>query len=192
MPTLLAGLLLFFASHSVRILAAPWRARQIARLGEMRWKGLHALVSLLGLGLIVHGFGLAREAPLTLWSPPHGMAHPAALLTLPAFVLLIAAYLPGNRIKAAVGHPMVLGVALWALAHLLANGQLHEVLLFGAFLLWALVDFAVARRREPPPGGSARQGAPGRDIATLLVGLVAWWGFAFHLHGWLFGVSPFG
>jgi uncharacterized membrane protein len=118
--------------------------------------------------------------------------HLGALLTVPAFVLLAAAYVPGNRIKAAVGHPMVAGVKTWAFAHLLANGTLAAVVLFGAFLVWAVVDFASARRRDRAAGTRYPAGAVSRDAIVLVVGLAAWALFAFLLHGWLIGVSPFG
>jgi uncharacterized membrane protein len=150
MLVLLVGLALFLGTHSVRIVAEEWRGRQIARLGEQRWKGLFALLSAVGLGLTIWGFGLAGAQAGYLWYPPYGTRHVAALLTLPAFILLVAAYVPGSRIKGIVGHPMILGVAVWALAHLLATGRIHDIVLFGAFFVWAVVDFAAARHRQPP------------------------------------------
>lgn len=192
MLVLLAGLLIFLATHSVRIVAEDWRGRQIARLGEKRWKGLFALLSALGLGLTVWGFGLAGTQPVDVWHPPRWTGHVAALLTLPAFVLLVAAYVPGNRIKAAVGHPMILGVAIWAFAHLIANGRAHDLVLFGAFFVWAAVDFAAARRREPPAQSPVRSGTAGRDAVVVVIGIAAWALFATYLHGWLIGVRPLG
>lgn len=192
MTTLLLGLLLFFSAHSVRILAEGWRARQIARMGEKTWKGMFAAVSLAGLALIVWGYGQTRLAPVDLWFPPRWTVHVAALLTLPAFVLLVAAYVPGNRIKAAIGHPMVLGVKVWALAHLLSNGRAADVLLFGAFLIWAVLDFAAARRRDRRAGTRYPAGSAGRDAAVIGIAVAAWAAFAFLLHGWLIGVRPFG
>lgn len=192
MTVLILGLLIFLGVHSVRIVAAPWRAAQIARVGPGGWKGLYALASAVGLVLIVWGYGLARAHPLALWTPPTAARHLAALLTALAFVLLAAAYVPGNRIKAAVGHPMVLGVQVWALAHLFANGSLAAVVLFGAFLVWALADFAAARRRDRLAGTHNPAGTPARDVVVVGVGLVSWALFAFLLHGWLIGVRPFG
>lgn len=130
---LLIGIFLFLGAHSVRIWADPWRERMLERLGDARWKGLYALTSAIGLGLLIWGFGLARQEPVQLWSPPNGMRHLGAVLMLGSFVLLAAAYVPGNRIKARLRHPMVLSVKLWALAHLLANGNLAHGVLFGAF-----------------------------------------------------------
>lgn len=192
MTLLLLGLLLFLGMHSVRIVAESWRAAQIARLGPLGWKGVFALVSAVGLVLIVWGYGLARGQPVALWTPPTWTRHAAALLTIPAFVLVTAAYVPGNRLKAGVGHPMLAGVQLWALAHLLANGTLAAVVLFGAFLVWAVADFLSSRRRDRIAGTHYPAGTQGRDAAVVAVGCAAWVLFVFLLHGWLIGVPPFG
>jgi len=130
MTLLILGLIVFLGLHSVRIFAEDWRSARIAQWGEMRWKGLHSLGSIIGFALIIWGYGLTRATPIDLWQPPIFTRHLAALLTLPAFMLLAAAYVPGTRIRARLGHPMVLSVKLWALAHLLANGRLADVLLF--------------------------------------------------------------
>jgi uncharacterized membrane protein len=204
MQWLVLGLILFLGMHSVRIVADGWRSQVIDRIGLGAWKGLYSLVSLLGLVLIVWGYGLARQAPVTLWVPPVGMAHAASLLTLLAFVLLVAAYVPGNAIKARLRHPMVLGVKLWAFAHLLANGTLADLLLFGGFLAWAVFDYRSARRRpagqpddddEDATDAADAQGARGAlapTVATVVVGVGAWALFALWAHGALFGVRPFG
>jgi uncharacterized membrane protein len=192
MTILILGLLIFLGAHSVRIFADGWRTRQLARLGEGKWKGLYSVVSAVGLVLIVWGYGLARAEPTVLWMPPLWTRHVAALLTVPAFILIVAAYVPGNRIKAGLGHPMVAGVKVWAFAHLLANGTLAGVILFGAFLAWAVADFASARRRDRRAGTVYPAGTIARDAVAVIVGLVAWAAFAFYLHGWLIGVRPFG
>ena len=189
---LVLGLLVFLGVHSVRIVAEPWRLRTRERLGEQAWKGLYSLLSLLGLGLIIWGFGLARQTPVQLWSPPVGMRHLASLLTLVSFVLLAAAYVPRNRIKARLHHPMVLAVKTWALAHLLANGNVAHVLLFGAFLLWAVLNFMAARRRDRRDGTVYIRGNTGATLITLVLGVAAWLAFAMWLHGYLIGVRPFG
>jgi len=192
MLELLLGLLLFLGVHSLRIVAEDWRSRQRAHLGEKRWKLTYTLISLLGFGLIVYGYGLARQTPLALWATPRGMKHLAALLTLLSFVLLVAAYIPGNAIKARLRHPMTLGVKVWALAHLLANNTLADVLLFGSFLLWAVLAFRAARQRDrlsPPAPVQTRASA---TVLTVLIGLAAWAGFAFWGHQALIGVRPFG
>jgi uncharacterized membrane protein len=192
MLPLVLGLLLFLGTHSVRIVAEDWRARQIARLGEGPWKGLFSLLSALGLVLIVWGYGETRAEAVSLWDPPVWTRHLAALLTLPAFVLIAAAYVPGTRMKAAIGHPMLAGVKLWALAHLAANGRPGDIVLFGAFLAWAALDFRSARRRDRR-AGRRYPAAPGigRDLLAVAAGTAAWAAFAFYLHGWLIGVRPF-
>jgi uncharacterized membrane protein len=192
MTLLIVGLLLFLGSHSIRIVAEPWRVAQIARRGEVSWKRIVSLVSLAGFALVVYGYGQARGAPVVLWVPPLWTRHLAALLTLPAFVLIAAAYVRGNRIKAAVGHPMVAGVKVWAFAHLLANGNLADVVLFGAFLAWAIVDFIAARRRDRAAGTRYPVGTPFRDVVTVGAGVLGWALFAWVLHGPLIGVRPFG
>jgi uncharacterized membrane protein len=192
MTLLIAGLVLFLGTHSVRIFADDWRNAQFARLGERRWKGLYSLVALIGFVLIVYGFGLARQSPVVLYTPPAWGRHVAALLVLPAFVLVAAGNMRGTRMKAALGHPMVLGTKVWAFAHLLANGTLADVVLFGSFLVWAVADYASARRRDRVAGVVYPAGAWSRDALAVVVGAVAWAVFGFWLHGWLFGVRPFG
>ena len=189
MSLLILGLVLFLGLHSVRIVAEDWRGAQIQRLGEPAWKGLYSVASVVGLGLIVWGYGEARLMPTVLWSTPVWTRHLAALLMLLAFVLLVAAYVPGNALKARLQHPMVLGVKAWALAHLLANNTLADVLLFGSFLVWAVLDFRSARRR--PVAASVSSGLL-PTVVTVAVGAVAWGVMAFWAHGWLFGVRPFG
>jgi uncharacterized membrane protein len=189
---LVLGLLAFLGVHSVRVFAEGWRSRTVARLGPGGWKGAYSLLSLLGLVLIVWGYGLARQQPVVLWASPSWTRHLAALLTLPAFVLLMAAYVPGNGIRAAVKHPMVLGVKLWALAHLIANNTLADLLLFGGFLVWAVLCFRAARQRDRALQTAYPVGSLAMSLLTLAVGLVAWAGFAFWAHGALMGVRPFG
>lgn len=191
MTLLILGLLSFLGLHSVRIVAEPARLALIARFGPTAWKLGYSLVSALGLALIVLGYAAAREQPLILWTPPAAMRHLAALLTLPAFVLFVAAKLPGNALRARLGHPLVLGVKLWGLAHLLANGSLADLLLFGSFTAWAVLSFRAARQRERA-AGTVR--APGRLLPTLLTlafGLALWALFAFRLHADWIGVAPF-
>jgi len=192
MTALIAGLVVFLGLHSVRIVADGWRSTQIARIGERKWKGLYALVALVGFVLLIWGYGQARLDPVIVWNPPAWSRHVAALLTLPAFVLVVAGNMRGTRMKAALGHPMVLGVKLWAFAHLIANGTLAAIVLFGGFLVWAIVDFASLRRRDRALGTVYPPGTLQRDALATAIGLVAWIAFAFWLHGWLFGVRPFG
>ncbi|MDD3935394.1 NnrU family protein [Rhodoferax sp.] len=189
---LILGLLLFLGTHSVRLLADGWRTRTRARLGALRWRGLYSLLSLLGFVLIVWGFGQARQAPVQLWSPPPGLRHLAMLLALLSFVLLAAAYVPGNRIKARLHHPMTAAVILWALAHLLTNGSLAHGVLFGTFLVWALLVFMAARQRDARDSTRYSKGTTGATGITVALGAALWIGFTLWLHGLLIGVRPFG
>jgi len=189
---MLLGLVLFLGVHSVRIVADDWRTGFIAAKGENAYKGLYSVVSLVGFVLLIWGFSVARETPVLLWVPPVGMRHLASLLTLIAFILLAAAYVPRNGIKARLRHPMVLGVKTWALAHLLANGMLSHVVLFGAFLVWSVFSFRAARQRDRAAGLEYVPGAMPATIATVVVGAVAWAVFALWLHGLLIGIKPFG
>jgi uncharacterized membrane protein len=192
MLLLILGLILFLGTHSARILADDWRGRQIARIGEGPWKGLYSLLSAGGLVLVGVGYGLARSQPTLLWSPPVAMRHVSAILVLIAFVLTAAAYVPGNRIRGRIGHPMVAGVTIWAVAHLLANGTLHAVALFGSFLVWSALDYVSARGRDRRARASPPAGSAAGDAATLAAGLSGYALFAFWLHARLIGVSPFG
>ncbi|MBO9516024.1 MAG: NnrU family protein [Variovorax sp.] len=189
MPVLILGLVLFLGVHSVSIVAPGWRADQIARRGERAWKGAYTVVSLIGFALLIYGYGLARQAPVPLYTPPVALRHLALLLMLPVFPLLFAAYLPG-RIQRAARHPMLLAVKLWATAHLLANGTLADVLLFGGFLAWAVADrISVKRRAVPHAVPGAPPGAM-NDVIALAGGLVVYVVFLFWAHAWLIGVSP--
>jgi uncharacterized membrane protein len=192
MILLVLGLVLFLGVHSTRIVADGWRGAQLARLGERGWKGLYSLVSIAAFVLLVWGYGQARQQPVVLWSPPIWTRHVAALLMLVSAVLLVAAYVPRNAIKARLHHPMLLAVKVWAVAHLLANGNLADVLLFGAFLVWAVLDFRSARRRDRAAHTVYPPGTTAGTLKALLIGVVAWAVFAFWLHGPLIGVRPFG
>ena len=192
MGALILGLLLFLGMHSVRIAGEGWRTQVINQRGAGAWKGLYTVVSLVGFGLIVWGYSQARLAPLVLWPSPTWARHLAGLLMLVSLVLLVAAYVPRNQIKARLHHPMVLAVKVWALAHLLANNTLADVLLFGSFLLWAVLDLRAARQRDR---AAAVVYPPGRAMPTLLtlvLGGLLWAVLAFWAHQRLFGVRPFG
>ncbi len=192
MAMLVLGLVLFLGIHSTRMFADPWRTGMIARMGALPWKGLFAGISLAGFAAIVWGFRLARQETLVLYSPPAWMHHVTALLMVVSFVLLAAAYIPRNSIQARLHHPMVLGVKLWAVGHLLSNGEVVNVLLFGAFLVWAVLNFRSARRRDRAEGTVYRPGHVIGTAVAVVTGLVAWSVFALLLHGPLIGVRPLG
>ena len=191
MTILILGLAIFLGTHSVRIFADGWRTAQLAKHGERAWKLGYALLSLIGFGLVVWGYGMARREAVVLWNPPTAMRHVAALLTLVAFVLLAAAYVPRNAVKARLHHPMVVAVKVWAFAHLLANGTLADVILFGGFLIWAALSFRAARGRDRATGARYPSATTGGTVGAVAAGVAAWVVFAFWLHGWLIGVRPF-
>ena len=192
MTYLIAGLVLFLGVHSTRVFANDWRNQALARMGEKPFKAIYALLSLAGFVLLVWGYGQARQQGVMLWNPPVAMRHLAVLLTLVAFILLAAVYVPGNRIKAKLHHPMVLGTKVWALAHLVANGSLADTVLFGSFLLWSVLLFAASRKRDRREQKVYSAGTAGATAITVVAGLIAWAVFAFWLHRVLMGVSPFG
>ena len=192
MPLLIVGLILFIAAHSTRIFTDDWRSQTMERLGEKRWKLLNALVSIAGFVLIVIGYGQARLAPLPLWEPPVAARNIALVLNLLAFFLLAAAYVPRNIIKAKIGHPMVAGVKIWALAHLLSNGNLADVILFGSLLVWAVLNFRASRKRDRMNEVEYPAGTVLGTRVTLAVGAIVWYVFLQWLHVQWIGVSPLG
>jgi uncharacterized membrane protein len=190
MAMLIVGLAIFLGVHSVAILSPEFRARAVARLGEGGWKGLYAILSIVGFVLLVRGFSVARQIPLVLYTPPAWMRHVTFLFMLPVFPLLLAAYLPG-RIKTATKHPMLAAVKFWAFAHLLSNGTLADVLLFGGFLAWAVVD-RISLKRRPPQRIHAAPARRFNDLIAIVGGLALYALFIGWAHLRLFGVSPLG
>jgi len=200
MALLILGLVLFLGAHSTRIFAENWRQTVLERLGDKAYKGVYTLVSLVGFGLLIYGFDQVRWESPALWTPPLWVKHVAALLMLLSLVLLACAHAPRNAIKAKLHHPMVLSVKVWALAHLLANPRVADLVLFGAFLLWSVLNFRAARKRD------RLAAAAGEAAGTLVVpevsmaatwravgiGVVVWSILLSHGHVWLFGVSPLG
>jgi uncharacterized membrane protein len=190
MGILVLGLALFLGIHSIAIAAPGFRHRAVARLGENGWKGLYGVLSLTGFVLLVYGFGIARQSPVVLYTPPHFLHHVTFLFMLPVFPLIFAAYLPG-RIRSAMKHPMLAAVKFWAFAHLLSNGTLADVVLFGAFLAWAVVDRISLKHRAPLTLRVAPAG-PYNDLIAVLLGLAVYGLFIGWAHRWLIGVSPLG
>lgn len=188
MTILILGLVLFFAVHSVRIVAGPFRNAQIAA-SPGRWKGLYSLAAAAGLGLIIWGWIQYRPLAPQIYDPPAWGRHVAMLLVWAAFILLAGSNGPVGRIKAAVRHPMLIGVILWSAAHLMANGDLASLLLFGSFLAYGVIDLISALgRREPPPVATR----PLADVIMVVAGTALYVLFLMFLHRALFGVSPLG
>jgi len=190
MAILVLGLVLFLGLHSTRILAEPLRAQAIARLGEGPWKGLYSLVSAIGFVLIVWGFAEARFNAPVLWTPPQGARHATILLMLVSMLLLAGYLFKQSHIAVAVHHPMVWSVAAFGLAHLIANGSAADVVLFGAFFIWAFADLMSSYARDRRNSVVYPEPNWGATIGALVVGLALWAVIAFWLHYWLFGVSP--
>jgi len=195
MEMLIAGLVLFLGVHALRVWGEGLRSALVLRLGPMGFKLAYSLVSLGGFYLLIVGYGQARLEPVPLWTPPRGMAHATLALMWLSMVLLAAAEIPRNAIKARLRHPMVLGVKVWALAHILANGTLHDVLLFGGFLVWAVLSFRAARQRDRAAreAGELAENLPvstAATVGTVLIGTAAWAAFILVVHAWLIGVAP--
>jgi uncharacterized membrane protein len=209
MTQLILGLILFLGAHSVRIWADGWRNQTIEAYGEKAFKGVYALVSILGFYLLVVGYGEARLQTVALWNPPIFTKHISMLLMLLSSILLVATYIPRNHFKMRLGHPMVLSVKVWALSHLLANGNLADLVLFGSFLIWAVLNFRSARARdralllnlnvtEEAAGESIAESESAHQpkllstIITLVGGIAIWALITFVLHAKIVGVSPMG
>ena len=186
---LVLGLLLFLGTHSMRIQGDALHDQLIESVGPARFKAIYALVSLLGFALLVYGFGIARDTPYVLWTPPPAMKHLAYLLTLIAMVLMAAVYVPRNAIKAKLHHPMVLSVKVWALSHVLVNGTLAHLVLFGSMLLWSVLLFKASRARDKRNQVVYAPGNKGSTILTLEIGIAMWLVFVGWAHGWLVGVQ---
>ncbi len=190
MAILIAGLLIFIGTHSLRIVAPEWREQMIARLGNGPWRGIISVLSIVGFVLLIQGYDAARVHPVPLYEPPYWLHLVTVVLMLVAAIFVAASLVPRNSIKARMGHPLVLSVKTWALAHLLSNGTLADLLLFGTLLLWAVVDFISARRRDRANGTAYAEGAIGNTVVTLIVGAAIWAAFAFYLHARWVGVAP--
>ncbi|MEQ5842463.1 NnrU family protein [Paraburkholderia acidicola] len=191
MLILIAGLVIFLGIHSISIVAPRWRDAQVARMGANPWRGLYSLVSIVSLAAVIYGYGIARRAPVMLYVPPVALQHLTLLLMLPVFPLLIATYVPG-RVKRIARHPMLLAVILWAAAHLLANGTLNDVLLFGAFLVWAVADLISASRRRNVRAVPSVPASAVNDVIVVVagLGLYAFTVMSAHVH--VIGVAPLG
>ena len=186
MVVYVAGLILFFATHSIAIVAPGGRDRAVARLGLQAWRGLYSILSLGSLVLLVVGYGQVRNAGPMLYVAPAWMHHVTMTLMLPVFPLLLATYLPG-RIRTAAKHPTLVSVKLWAFAHLLSNGSLADVLLFGGFLVWAVADRISLKRRHPSLQITAAPG-PWNDVLAVVAGLALYAAVLVWLHRWLIGI----
>ena len=189
MTLVVLGLVIFLGMHCLSMARAS-RAALIERVGEGAYKGIYSLLSVAGIVLIAVGYGQYRAGGyIPVWDPPVWTRHLALLLVWVAFVCVAAAYLPG-RIKARLKHPMLAGVKIWALAHLLANGDLGSILLFGSILAWAVAARISVKRRDVAAqhGGTAAPAGWRNDILAVVIGTAIYLAFVFWLHPWLIGV----
>ncbi|MGB7286346.1 MAG: NnrU family protein [Salaquimonas sp.] len=183
---LVAGLIMFHGLHSVRMIAPDWREAQIASMGEGKWKGLYSLLSIVALVLLIYGYSVARQSFTLVYFPPTWGLHPALVLMLLAFVLMTF-NMRSSRFRRIVHHPFLAAIVLWSVAHLLVNGDLASVLLFGSFLVWAICNWYVATNRKDPLPPVAPLF---HDVAAIIFGIALWVLFIWGAHEWLFGVSP--
>nr|WP_306267172.1 NnrU family protein [Pararhizobium sp. IMCC3301] len=190
MTLLIIGLALFLGVHSVRIFFEPVRLWAINTFGAASWRAVYTLISVAGLVLIVLGFTPAAVGAEPLWVPPLSLLHVSATLLLLAFILVAAAYVPAGQIRARLKHPMTIGVMIWAAAHLLVNGMEHEVVLFGSFLVWSILVYFGARRRDRQMKLAYLAGPIRNDLVSIGLGTAVWLLFVFYAHEWLFGVAP--
>jgi uncharacterized membrane protein len=190
MTLLLLGIVVFFSVHSVRIVAEDWRTRQIAARGVRVWRGLYSLASAIGIVMLAAGYARTRKAPVDIWNPPEELFAITSALVLVSFVLIAAAYVPRTRIKARLRHPMTAGVMVWAFAHLLSNGTLGDIVMFGSFLVWGVFAYIEAQRRDRLAGTTYQVGPPAKDALAIVFGGAAWFLFGYFLHGPLIGVQP--
>lgn len=191
MLLLVFGLAVFLGIHSLQIFAPALRQQGVTRWGTWGFKAVYAAVSLLGFYLLVQGYGQTRLDPVVLWSPPRGLQTGTILLMWVAMIFLVATYIPANHIKAKLRHPMTLSVKVWALSHLLINGNLADVVLFGGFLVWSVLAFSAARKRDRQSLHSAPVGKWLGTGVTVVAGTGLWAAFFMGgLHVWLIGVMP--
>ena len=187
MMYLIIGLIAFFSLHLVRIVAPQWREDKIAAIGEAKWKGIYSVVSILGVILLIWGYGRARGEAPNLFNPPDWAPHLVSLLMAVAFILMMAGNLPAGKIKQAVKHPFLLSIKIWAFAHLLANGDLASLVLFGSFLAYAVWNrISIKSRGEADPVAISKTS----DIIAVVSGLAIWAVVIFWLHEWLMGMNP--
>ena len=187
MKELLLGIVLFIGMHSISVVALPLR-NSLAGKSELGWKALYSIVSLIGIVMITRGYSEMRSAATLLYVSPGWLRHVSVLLLMPTFVLFLAPYFPG-RIKNTLKQPQLIAVMIWAVAHLLVNGTLGDVLLFGSFLVWAVADRQSMNSRETRPVPAA-PASPYNDLIVVVIGLAVYVAFVFWLHELAFGISP--
>ena len=184
------GLIIFLGTHSIRIFFEAWRIKQINTLGEKKWKGIYSLLSLIGFVLIIIGYSQAKLSNISIWNPPLWTWHITILLNLIAGILITASYVPNNAIKVKLKDPMILGVKTWAFAHLISNGTLVGIILFGSFLIWAIIDFNSCRTRKLSISSENIYSSSAMTAITLVIGVIVWAIILFYAHKQIIGINP--
>jgi uncharacterized membrane protein len=188
---LIIGLILFLGLHLIRVVAPGVRASMVARLGLNGWKGIYSVIAILSVALVAYGYSVAPV--VNVWFPPMGMNHLTVTLMLFATICLVAGFLPAGQIVAKTKHPMVLAIKIWALAHLVSNGDLRSIVLFAAFLAWGVILRISLKRRERAGDVTFRPFAGTKyDLYAVVLGVVVWGAITFYLHKELIGVAPLG
>jgi uncharacterized membrane protein len=189
---MIIGLAVFLGSHTL-VTLRPQRTALMAHIGEGPYKGLFSLVSLVSIVLIGYGFALYRaNGYIDIWMPPRWTRHVTELLVWPAIIAILAAYIP-SQIKRVLKHPMLVGVKLWAVAHLLSNGDLGSIILFASILAWAVYDrISLKRRTDAPAPAVATGGGYRNDFIVVVVGTLVYFVLGFWFHPWVIGVPVFG
>jgi uncharacterized membrane protein len=191
LAVMILGLAAFLGGHAFVTFRAE-RAAAIKRIGEGPYKGIFALVSLAGIVLISYGFAQYRDAGLIeVWHPPTWTRHVTVALMWPAVICVVAAYIRGD-IQRVLKHPLLVGVKLWALAHLIANGDLGGIILFGSILAWAVFDRITLKRRSDPGAPAIPSGGRGNDVIAVVVGTLVYLALGFWFHPFLIGLRVFG
>jgi len=190
MTTLIIGLLVFLGAHSISIVGAAWRNRVASAVGENAWQAIYSVIALIGLALVVRGYGLARLEPVILYVPPLWLREIAAALMIFVFPLLLAAYLPGKIKSALRNNSLLVATKLWATLHLLANGTLADVVLFSSILLWAAA-VRVSLKYRAPRTVPALPPSHWNDAIAVAGGLILYIAFVLGGHAWLIGVPAY-
>ncbi len=189
MAILILGIILFLGMHLIRVVAPDFRSRMVDKFGENGWKGIYSLLSIISLVVLIYGWAISPT--INLWFPPTGMSHLTVTLMLLSMICLAAAELPAGHIATKTKHPMILGVKIWAFGHLLANGDLASLLLFGSFLAWGVILRIALKRRERAGLLTLRPFVSAKyDLIAIVVGAAIWALFICKLHLWLIGVAP--
>jgi uncharacterized membrane protein len=182
------GFIIFFGIHSISLFSRPLRDRLLARIGESKWKGYFTLLAILGLTLLVMGYVEVRKTPTFVYHLPDWFRSLVWILMLPVFPLLILAYLPGT-FREMIPHPMVTSIILWSGSHLLVNGTLGDIILFGMFFIWS-IGIYISMVKHPRDGGLKQPVSLQMkyDLIAMVTGLILYFSYFLWLHEMIIGM----